>query len=282
MDKRGNRTTRLPEDLKDIELSDTIATTDEAKQSRLDPGKDSLAQRRFPIRLDPESFRQRTLQAKKFQGNYKRFWNIKQAGPGIVAIKDVEPLPIVLIKERETTKFIKTQLKKVSHKNVLSLLDFFHDSDKVTLVYEYEHSAVALARLSNTPNVVFSEGDIATVCREVLNEVKIANIGDSMLSGKTLRDRQCDIKAVGDIASDLSDPPARPEGYGSVRRVPEKATYMTRQFIEKTTGATIQELLEHDFILAATPSGSWSLTPHILKAVPFGAKFGDYVGEASV
>lgn len=169
MDKRGNRTTRLPEDLKDIELSDTIATTNEAKQSRLDPGKDSLAQRRFPIRLDPESFRQRTLQAKKFQGNYKRFWNIKQAGPGIVAIKDVEPLPIVLIKERETTKFIKTQLKKASHKNVLGLLDFFHDSDKVTLVYEYEHSAVALARLSNTPNVVFSEGDIATVCREVLN-----------------------------------------------------------------------------------------------------------------
>lgn len=52
---------------------------------------------------------------------------------------------------------------------MLSLLEFFHDSDKVTLVYEYEHSAVALARLSNTPNVVFSEGDIATVCREVLN-----------------------------------------------------------------------------------------------------------------
>ncbi|KAH3060269.1 hypothetical protein KXW16_001610 [Aspergillus fumigatus] len=305
MDKRGNRTTRLPEDLKDIELSDAITTTEEAKQSQLDPGKNSLAQRRFPIRLDPEPIRQKTLQAKKFQGNYKRFWNIKQAGPGIVAVKDVEPLPIVLIKERRTAKFVKTQLKKTSHKNVLSLLEFFQDSDKVTLVYEYEHSAVALARVSNIPNVVFSEGDIATVCREVLNglhyihsELKIIHgslncinvlltmtaeikIGDSMLSGKTLRDHQCDIKAVGDIASDLSDLSARPEGYGSLHRVPEKATHMTRQFIEKTTKATIQELLKHDFMLVATPSGSWSLKPHILKAVPFGVKFGDYVGEVS-
>lgn len=65
-----------------------------------------------------------------------------------------------------------------------------------------------------------------------------------MLSGKTLRDHQCDIKAVGDIASELSDPSARPEGYGSLHRVPEKATHMTRQFIEMTTKATIQELLK--------------------------------------
>ncbi|KAL1979044.1 hypothetical protein VTN96DRAFT_7236 [Rasamsonia emersonii] len=112
-------------------------------------------------------------------------------------------------------------------------------------------------------------------------EIKIANIGDSMLSGKTLRDHQYDIKAVGDIASELSDPSARPGGYGSLHRVPEKATHMTRQFIEMTTKATIQELLKHDFMMAATPSGSWSLTPHILKALPFGAKFWDYVGEFS-
>lgn len=119
-----------------------------------------------PAGLDNKAFGYATLRPQRVP--YQKIWRTTQAGPAIVAVKDVEPLPIVLMKtEKRTANLNLTNLRKASDPHILQLLDFFWDWDNVTLVYEYEHSAASLARLLNA-GVRFSEVDIATICHGVL------------------------------------------------------------------------------------------------------------------
>lgn len=102
---------------------------------------------------------------------YHRSYNIDQAGPGVIALKDSENLPICLIKESEARKSRYTRkLRAISHSNLISLLDYFHLGQTIYLVYEYEHLAISLGCVAGI--VEFSEADIATLCREILEGLK--------------------------------------------------------------------------------------------------------------
>lgn len=105
------------------------------------------------------------------QAKYHKSYNIDQAGPGVIALKDTEKLPICLLKYSQSQKERSClKLQFASHKNLVSLIDHFQSGDEVHLVYEYEHLAVTLGCVAGT--VSFSEADIATICKEVLEGLK--------------------------------------------------------------------------------------------------------------
>jgi hypothetical protein len=102
---------------------------------------------------------------------FHKSYNIDQAGTGIIALKDTKNLPICLIKCRDAGKMRSIRgLQFASHRNILSLIDHFQSGDKLHLVYEYEHLAISLGCVAG--NVQFSDADIATVCKEILEGLK--------------------------------------------------------------------------------------------------------------
>ncbi|OJJ85999.1 uncharacterized protein ASPGLDRAFT_44995 [Aspergillus glaucus CBS 516.65] len=92
-------------------------------------------------------------------------YNVDQAGYGVIALKDVEEFPTFLIKKRQIPK--SWPFQEASHKHLVSLTDFYTESSSICLVYEYVHLAIPLGCLAGI--VDFSEADIATVCREILD-----------------------------------------------------------------------------------------------------------------
>ncbi|KAJ5366663.1 hypothetical protein N7541_000604, partial [Penicillium brevicompactum] len=162
---------------------------------------------------------------------YHKSYNIDQAGTGVIALKDTENLPICLIKYRDAGKMRSIRgLQFASHRNILSLIDYFQSGDKLHLVYEYEHLAISLGCVAG--NVQFSDADIATVCNEILEglkfihsalrtpygllnfsnvlltwqgEVKLANIGECLLKKNYSDTINKDIQDVGSIVVLLSD-----------------------------------------------------------------------------
>ncbi|KAH8691897.1 hypothetical protein BGW36DRAFT_304284 [Talaromyces proteolyticus] len=223
---------------------------------------------------------------------YHKFQEVDHAGHAILSLEDKEHLPHVLIKERPDNKSIPGFLKAASHKNVVSLLSAFHHSGVVSLVYECDYVNMTVASVSGCAE--FKETDIATVCREVLQgleyihselriahgsvndknvlltlsgDVKIANIGDSMLNAMTLRDRDLDLKAVGKIAMNLQDRSTKLENLDVEHWTSNTASDSIRQFIKNTGEQTMNVLLKHDFLTLSGPS--WTLKPYIMAALKF-------------
>ncbi|GLB05102.1 hypothetical protein AtubIFM57258_011133 [Aspergillus tubingensis] len=223
-------------------------------------------------------------------------YNIDQAGPGVIALGDVQGLPTFLIKKREIAKSWK--FCKAAHENLELLVDFYVDSSSLWLVYEYEHLAVSLGCVAGI--VDFSEADVATVCRETLRglavihselgishgsvncsnillnwkgEIKLgrrnyplllglahdlsANVGDSMLRGRTSSASKADVEGVGSIAISLSDSTTLISGES-----PAESTLsdLVRNFIKTSKEKPAKELLntrhlafESDAILGSRP-----------------------------
>ncbi|KAA8644957.1 uncharacterized protein ATNIH1004_009168 [Aspergillus tanneri] len=171
--------------------------------------------------------KQDTLQ--KSMSHLENFLAVDQGGRGICALDNVRRLQPCVIKEIHIRKSLRS-LRPVEHKNIVSLREYCEIDNKRYLVYEYEHLAMSLGVVAST--VPFCEADIATVCREVLEglqyihselktshgsinvdnllltwagEVKIANIGESMLQETALEYQRRDIVAVGLIVLNLYD-----------------------------------------------------------------------------
>lgn len=99
--------------------------------------------------------------------HYHKSYNVDQAGPGVIALKDIESLPVCLIKERPTRNARALRIDgPIVHKNLIGLQDSYKAYRKTNLVYDYEHFAVSLGCVVGT--VEFSEADIATICKELL------------------------------------------------------------------------------------------------------------------
>ncbi|KAB8067866.1 hypothetical protein BDV29DRAFT_196113 [Aspergillus leporis] len=76
------------------------------------------------------------------KNGYHTSYNIDQAGPGVIALKDVEGFTVCLIKVRRIRKSWRFQA--ASHKNLISFLNSYDAHGLVYLVYEYEHLAISL------------------------------------------------------------------------------------------------------------------------------------------
>jgi serine/threonine protein kinase len=119
----------------------------------------------------PSKFEKRSDHPKlSSPSRYHKSYLIDQAGSGVIALKDTEKLPICLIKCCQPQKRSSLKLQFASHKNLVSLIDHFHSDNEVQLIYEYEHLAISLGCVAGT--VSFSEADIATICKEVLDGLK--------------------------------------------------------------------------------------------------------------
>ncbi|KAJ6141190.1 hypothetical protein N7470_010086, partial [Penicillium chermesinum] len=181
----------------------------------------------IPIKPSPQKTAPRSPSVKR---PYHRFYKIDQAGPGVVAIMDTETFPVYLIKERHGGPKDIALLRKASHKNLINLVDSFESQGIIHIVYDYQHLAISLACVAGS--VDFSEPDMATICKEILRgllylhtalkishgsincgnvilthlgEIKIANIGDSLLDTHSSGGFQRDLKAVGSILLYLGD-----------------------------------------------------------------------------
>jgi hypothetical protein len=124
------------------------------------------------VPIEPGKFEKRSDHRKLSPpSRYHKSYLIDQAGPGVIALKDTEKLPICLIKYCQPQKQRSPlKLQFASHKNLVSLIDHFQSGDEVQLIYEYEHLAISLGCVAGA--VSFSEADIATICKEVLEGLK--------------------------------------------------------------------------------------------------------------
>ncbi|PWY96021.1 hypothetical protein BO94DRAFT_571499 [Aspergillus sclerotioniger CBS 115572] len=265
----------------------------------------------LPIRPDPQIVRQTSSHQDNGNVNYIKIWELDQAGRGFIALKDADRLPLVLLKTRSSiTPKQKRSLQKAFHQNLIGLYGFQSDGSNITFIYRLELLAVSLACVSNSPRVQFSESDAATISKEVLlgldyihseleiihgdidcanivlntdGEVKIANIGDSMIRGIDLSSRNHDLRGTGKIIANLIDPTTRITGEPILcDEVAHSISSITSDFIKKATeGTTAKALLKHNFLSIATPTGSWSLKPLVVNALPFAIKFGKHLEDGS-
>lgn len=122
---------------------------------------------RFGVLIVASEKSEAAAKSKNPAAKYHISHRVDQAGPGVVALKDEESFPICLIKEcKLRNPRSLRRLRVVSHQNLVSLIDNFQAGGKLQLVYGYEHLAISLGCIADI--VQFSEADIATICREVL------------------------------------------------------------------------------------------------------------------
>ncbi|KAE8155559.1 hypothetical protein BDV40DRAFT_306893 [Aspergillus tamarii] len=293
----GKRSTLLPKTLhlvheQGLQVSPTkgISSFTEKPETHLAASSNAAPQK------SPGKLLKRDTELQKCTSKIDKYYTIDQAGLGVLAIKDVHHLPFCVIKKypRNSRKHIRN-LKPARH-NLICLFEYAEAQSEIHIVYEYEHIPISLGCL--VVSVQFSEVAIATVSREVLEglqyihselrmshgainpsnilltwkgEVKIVNIGDSMLNGRTLRDRDLDLKAVGSMVIGLNN---RALLVGAV--APDTITtesnlsVSAQEFIDNTKCKSIGDLLKDDFLQLATPKGAWNLKPYYLEALPFG------------
>ncbi|KAL3441489.1 kinase-like domain-containing protein [Aspergillus insuetus] len=294
----GNRSTLLPQ----------ILPSHEPKGETKNSGKGSVIKKnslasagRVAFEKAPGKLSKKNSDFQTSASSHEIYYRIDQAGAGLFAIKDAPSLPTCTLKEYQKLKSPNVRkLVPIQHKNLVSLLGFFETDRHGYLAYEYEHIPITLGCVAGFTR--FNEPDIATICREVLEglkfihaelkishgsikcsnilltysgDLKIANIGDSILQGTTLRDRDKDLRAVGAIAIGLSDLPTlvREELPEAIPATSELST-SARSFIENTKRRRVDELLEDDFLKIASPGGAWSLKPHYFEALPFSFRVG--------
>jgi serine/threonine protein kinase len=113
---------------------------------------------------------------------YDKIQVVNQAGRGVLSMEDSDAFPLVVVKERKRNPKMLKPLKSCSHDNVIALRAIFYHTDSVSTVYDYELGAMTLASVASCPSVEFSDADIATASRDILNalqfihsELKIAH-----------------------------------------------------------------------------------------------------------
>lgn len=104
---------------------------------------------------------------------YHRFWEDDQAGAAIIAYEKALEHRIVVIKQRmpAATKEELKQLKKVSHPNIVELLEVYTTVSSVFLVYE--DLLVSLHQIQATNRGELTEIEMATICKEAWICLKI-------------------------------------------------------------------------------------------------------------
>lgn len=150
--KAASRNTILPKTLKDLRSAedkviphpDTAKTTDQSSPDGL-----------LWKEEDPSM---RYLLSHKFN----------QAGGGWIGFENSQGLRTVFVKVVKATSHQKFQFRKTDHANLINLQEVFHSKNVAYLIYDFDRCDLPLSMVHASPNVQFTEADIAIVCRQVL------------------------------------------------------------------------------------------------------------------
>lgn len=108
---------------------------------------------------------------KKIIEKHYKSHNADQAGIEVLVLKDAENLPIYLIKKHA----ILSRLQFASHKNIIPFVNNFQSKEIGHLVYEYDYLAISPGCIVGA--IQFSEADIATIYKGLLEVLKYIYLG---------------------------------------------------------------------------------------------------------
>ncbi|EED20937.1 conserved hypothetical protein [Talaromyces stipitatus ATCC 10500] len=160
-------------------------------------------------------------------------------------------------------------LHKTCHPNLVNLTDVFINQE--TVYFTYEKSGLSLRELQDMDDVTFDRIAVATICKEVLKgliymqeelglhhghldsdcvyvnedgQVKIGDVGNSMLAKEENQGTAHDIQSVYNLAADLLD----------LSTSSEKDTmsfHLAEDFTLLPSDVTFQEVMTHPFLAIA-------------------------------
>lgn len=150
--KAASRNTILPKTLKDLRSAEDIVIPppDTAKTTDQSSPDDLLWKEE-----DPST---KYLLSHKFN----------QAGGGWIGFENSQGLRTVFVKVIKATSHQKFQFHKTDHANLINLQEVFHSKNVTYLIYDFDCCDLPLSMVHASPNVQFTEVDIAIVCRQVL------------------------------------------------------------------------------------------------------------------
>ncbi|KAK6811264.1 hypothetical protein RU639_013150 [Aspergillus parasiticus] len=258
--------------------------------------------------VSPQQTGCKFIQDGKPSRKYLISWKIDQAGPGWIGLENSPGYPAeVLIKLNTMGKkhYRQSNLRAATHPNIVDLLEAFYHGSTLFLAYRYHGLAVTLSLVRSSPHVYLSDVDFATICRSVLRglqyvhdtlrishgaissksvllfhdgEVRITNIGCSMLEGVTLRERETDRDSVATLLVNLCDPRTILEEGERYLQDPANISAYGKDFIRELKTAPYSILFQHEFLQQAPPGDrSWNLKPHYLDAIRYGRVLPDRI-----
>ncbi|KAL4778448.1 kinase-like domain-containing protein [Aspergillus varians] len=198
---------------------------------------------------------------------------------GVNAIDFTQGSPVGYVKKLSVVADVREdRLCETCHPNLVNLREVFISTGAVFFVYE--KGGLSLEDILELSEIFhLGEVEVATICQEVLQglryvhnvlgishgsltpgnihimedgNVKIANIGESMVGKPAGREKSQDIQAVCSIARTLLSQKTAPERRGTVG-------ILASDFFNVPPTATIDELLQHSFMRIG--AGAWCLRP---------------------
>ncbi|KAL4745466.1 hypothetical protein BDW72DRAFT_211314 [Aspergillus terricola var. indicus] len=198
---------------------------------------------------------------------------------GINAIEFTKDSPVAYVKKLSVVgDLAEDRLSATFHPNLVNLREVFIATGAIFFVYE--KGGLSLEEILNLSAVLqLGEVEVATICREVLlglryihqvleishgslttsnvhimedGGVKIANIGDSMVSRPAGREKSQDVQAVCRMVRTLLGESKVPETRGTFG-------ILATDFVNMPPTATIDDLLQHPFLSIC--AGPWCLRP---------------------
>ncbi|KAI9732150.1 MAG: hypothetical protein M1834_004246 [Cirrosporium novae-zelandiae] len=131
-------------------------------------------------------------------------------------------------------------VQRPSHPNLVPLECAYLDKDTVLAGINYIHTELKIQHGAIVADNVLLNRD---------GNIKIANIGESMLNGKSVDDRRKDHRALGLIMVQLMEPRTHITDPTTLKlQHPERWDSQIRDFLMQTELATSRSLAEHEFL----------------------------------
>ncbi|KAH2152324.1 hypothetical protein KXW37_001983, partial [Aspergillus fumigatus] len=199
-----------------------------------------------------------------FQSLHRFFVGLEPMWSDVSAIEFTEDSPVGYVKKLSVTGEVPVgRLSETCHQNIVNLREVFITERAIFFVYE--KCGISLEEIHNlSPVFQLGEVEVATICREVLKglqymhnllgithgnlslsnihitedgSVKIANIGESMVTSPEARKKSADVQAVCALAGALLELDDMPGTRGTIG-------LLASDFVNAPPTATIDELLK--------------------------------------
>ncbi|KAL9077891.1 MAG: hypothetical protein Q9157_003190 [Trypethelium eluteriae] len=199
---------------------------------------------------------------------YRQLLCEDQAGPATFACLKNPSFAVSVVKEHRHSLSGALSLRSVSHPNIVEIVEAFLKEDTIYLVYGV--MTVSLREIKASPIGDLAEYELAAVCKEVLcglqyihstlklphgnvdssnillskkGEIKLANIGLSMIRAGSIEETAKDLKDVGVILLEFMEP-ASADLHGQKLTLTNKSKWSTliQDFLFKTNDIQLNQL----------------------------------------